>query len=227
MSQAHPMRSSPARTDAAHGHAIHDPDSKSAAAMPDAATDGAATPGAMHAEAVGANAPAEDVTVAHRTGAAASEVPAELSGKNGQHFWQSLEELAGTERFKDFIAREYPSQASRFDDLPERRTVLKLMGASLALAGFNSCTRQPDERILPYAKMPEAIIPGQPLYYATAMPWAAGSIGLLVENHMGRPTKIEGNELHPASLGATDPMAQGAVLTLYDPDRATNVNRRW
>ncbi|MBL8858417.1 MAG: TAT-variant-translocated molybdopterin oxidoreductase [Planctomycetes bacterium] len=153
-------------------------------------------------------------------------VPAELAGKSGPAFWQSLEELAGTERFKDFMAREYPTQAARMLDLPERRTVLKLMGASLALAGFNSCTRQPDEKIVPFAKSPEYLIPGQPLYFATAMPWAGGSIGLLVENHMGRPTKAEGNELHPASLGATDSFAQAAVLGLYDPDRATTVSNR-
>ncbi len=153
-------------------------------------------------------------------------VASELSGKNGSSFWQSLEEIADTDRFKDFIQREYPSQMSRFLDAPERRTVLKLMGASLALAGFNSCTRQPDEKIVPYAKSPEDLIPGLPLYFATAMPWAAGSIGLLVENHMGRPTKIEGNELHPASLGATDSFAQGTVLGLYDPDRATTITER-
>ena len=156
----------------------------------------------------------------------ATDVPEELSGKTGSSFWSSLEELSGTERFKDFLAREYPSQLSRFLDLPERRTVLKLMGASLALAGFNSCTRQPEERIVPYAKNPEALIPGQPLYFATAMPWASGAIGLLVENHMGRPTKIEGNEMHPASLGATDSFAQAAVLDLYDPDRGTAVTNR-
>ncbi|MDZ4774123.1 MAG: TAT-variant-translocated molybdopterin oxidoreductase [Planctomycetota bacterium] len=153
-------------------------------------------------------------------------VPAELAGKSGAEFWQSLEELSGTDRFKDYMQREYPTQASRLLDLPERRTVIKLMGASLALAGFNSCTRQPDEKIVPYAKNPESLIPGQPLYFATAMPWAAGAIGLLVENHMGRPTKTEGNELHPASLGATDSFAQASVLDLYDPDRATRVSNR-
>ena len=93
----------------------------------------------------------------------------------------------------------------------------------MALAGFNSCTRQPEERIVPYAKNPEALIPGQPLYFATAMPWASGAIGLLVENHMGRPTKIEGNEMHPASLGATDSFAQAAVLDLYDPDHSSGL----
>jgi molybdopterin-containing oxidoreductase family iron-sulfur binding subunit len=150
----------------------------------------------------------------------------ELAGAQGPGFWQSLEQLAGTERFQDFVRREYPDQFARLMDPPERRTVLKFMGASLALAGFTSCTKQPEERILPYAKNPESTIPGVPLYFATAMPWARGAIGLLVENHQGRPTKVEGNELHPASLGATDAIAQASVLELYDPDRSTTLRKR-
>jgi Fe-S-cluster-containing dehydrogenase component/anaerobic selenocysteine-containing dehydrogenase len=101
-----------------------------------------------------------------------------------------------------------------------RRDFLQLVGGSLAAVGAAACTRQPDERIHPYAKSPEALIPGKPLYFATAMPWSSGALGLLVESHMGRPTKIEGNPDHPASLGATDAFAQAAVLELYDPARA-------
>ncbi len=165
-------------------------------------------------------------TETHPEPRAGGELRAELAGKSGKAFWKSLEELSGTERFKDLIAREYPSQLERRLDVPERRTVLKLMGASLALAGFSACTRQPDEKIVPYAKNPEALVPGVPLFYATAMPWATGAIGLLVQSHMGRPTKIEGNELHPASLGATDALTQAAVLGLYDPDRSQNALHR-
>ncbi len=150
----------------------------------------------------------------------------ELAGKTGAQFWQSLEELAGTERFQDFVRREYPDQLERMIDPPERRTVLKLMGASLGLMGLSACTKQPEERIVPYAKNPESTIPGVPLYFATAMPWPRGSIGILVENHQGRPTKIEGNEQHPASRGATDAFTQGAVLELYDPDRSTTIQKR-
>ncbi len=150
----------------------------------------------------------------------------ELVGKTGPEFWRSLEELAGTERFQDFLRREYPDQAEKMLEEPERRTVLKLMGASLGLAGLAACTKQPEERILPYAKNPESTTPGVPIYFATAMPWARGSIGLLVENHQGRPTKIEGNELHPASRGASDAFAQSTVLELYDPDRSTTVLKR-
>ncbi len=150
----------------------------------------------------------------------------ELVGKTGPQYWRSLDELSGTERFQDYIRREYPDQLARLLDPPERRTVLKLMGASLALAGFSACTKQPEERILPYAKNPESTVPGVPLYFATAMPWRRGAIGLLVENHQGRPTKIEGNELHPASRGSTDSFAQASVLELYDPDRSTAIKKR-
>ena len=150
----------------------------------------------------------------------------ELAGKSGPEFWQSLEELSGTERFQEYLRREYPDQAEKMLSEPERRTVLKLMGASLGLAGLSACTKQPEERILPYAKNPESTTPGVPLYFATAMPWARGSIGLLVENHQGRPTKIEGNDQHPSSLGSTDAFAQAAVLELYDPDRSTTIQKR-
>jgi molybdopterin-containing oxidoreductase family iron-sulfur binding subunit len=150
----------------------------------------------------------------------------ELAGKTGAQFWQSLEELSGTERFQDFLRREYPEQLEKMISAPERRTVLKLMGASLGLMGLSACTKQPEERIVPYAKNPESTIPGVPLYFATAMPWQRGAIGLLVENHQGRPTKIEGNDQHPSSRGSTDAFAQGSVLELYDPDRSTTILKR-
>jgi molybdopterin-containing oxidoreductase family iron-sulfur binding subunit len=101
-----------------------------------------------------------------------------------------------------------------------RRTFLRLMGASLALAGVTACTRQPTETIVPYVRQPEDLIPGKPLFYATAMSIGGVATGLLVESHEGRPTKIEGNPLHPGSLGASDAFAQAAILGLYDPDRS-------
>jgi molybdopterin-containing oxidoreductase family iron-sulfur binding subunit len=94
------------------------------------------------------------------------------------------------------------------------------MGASLALAGVTACTKQPVEKIVPYVRQPEELIPGRPLFYATAMPLGGVATGWLVESHEGRPTKIEGNPLHPDSLGATDVFAQAAILGLYDPDRS-------
>jgi MoCo/4Fe-4S cofactor protein with predicted Tat translocation signal len=148
-------------------------------------------------------------------------IRAKLASATGPKYWQSLEELAGTEAFEDFLHREFPRQASEWDSgEPGRRTFLKLMGASLALAGMTACTRQPTELIMPYVRAPEELIPGKPLFYATAMPLSGVATGLLVESHMGRPTKIEGNPGHPASLGATDLFCQASVLTLYDPDRS-------
>jgi Fe-S-cluster-containing dehydrogenase component len=104
-----------------------------------------------------------------------------------------------------------------------RRTFMKLMGASLALGGFSACTRQPMEAIVPYVRQPEDLVLGEPLYFATAMPLAGAATGLLVESHEGRPTKIEGNPAHPASLGSADVFSQAAILSLYDPDRAQTI----
>jgi molybdopterin-containing oxidoreductase family iron-sulfur binding subunit len=102
------------------------------------------------------------------------------------------------------------------------------MAASLGLAGvgLSGCLRQPEEKIVPYVRQPEEIIPGKPLYFATCVTLGGYATGVLVESHLGRPTKIEGNPEHPASLGATDAFMQAAVLSLYDPDRSqTIVNR--
>ena len=109
---------------------------------------------------------------------------------------------------------------SQFCDGVSRRNFLKIMGASLALAGLTACTRQPTERITPYVKQPEELVPGKPLFYATAMTLDGIATGLLVESHEGRPTKVEGNPEHPASLGACDIFSQASVLGLYDPDRS-------
>ena len=143
-----------------------------------------------------------------------------LANTTGQQYWRSLEELADTEEFQWFLHNEFPRQASVFGEGVDRRQFLKLMGASLALAGLNACTRQPTENIMPYVRQPEEVIPGRPLFFATALPLGGVGCGVLVESHMGRPTKVEGNPDHPASLGATDVFAQASVLGLYDPDRS-------
>jgi MoCo/4Fe-4S cofactor protein with predicted Tat translocation signal len=143
-----------------------------------------------------------------------------LGQKSGKTYWRSLEELAESKEFYQLLHREFPEQASEWMDPVGRRKFLKLMGASLALAGLTACTRQPTETIAPYARQPEEIVLGKPLFYATAMPLGGVAIGLLVESHEGRPTKIEGNPDHPGSLGATDLFSQASVLSLYDPDRS-------
>ena len=135
-------------------------------------------------------------------------------------FWRTLEERAGDPAFQEHLYNEFPSEIEAITDPVARRTFLKLMGASMALAGVTACTRQPTEKIVPYVRQPEELIPGKPMFFATAMPLGGTAIGLLVESHEGRPTKIEGNPLHPSSFGATDIYAQAAILGLYDPDRS-------
>jgi len=107
----------------------------------------------------------------------------------------------------------------------DRRHFLEVMGASMALAGAAGCRPQPTETIVPYSKLPEQIVPGRPLYFATTFSECGRTLGLLVESHEGRPTKVEGNPAHPASLGATDAVSQASILSLYDPDRSQGVKR--
>ena len=120
-------------------------------------------------------------------------------------------------------SNEFAPGASEWTEGLSRREFLRLAGATLALAGFNSCTKQPLERIVPYVEQPEIVIPGKPLRFATATQYGGFGQGLLVTGYEGRPTKIEGNPTHPASLGATTVWAQADVLDLYDPDRAQTV----
>ncbi len=149
-----------------------------------------------------------------------ASVRARLAQDGGKRFWQSLEELSETKEYRDFLENEFPANAETAPEGINRREMLKLAAASAALAGLSACTKLPTERIVPYVKPPEEIIPGKPLFYATSMPLAGIATGLLVESQMGRPTKIEGNPEHPGSLGGTDVFAQASVLTLYDPDRS-------
>jgi molybdopterin-containing oxidoreductase family iron-sulfur binding subunit len=146
-----------------------------------------------------------------------------LEGSRGREYWRSLEAVSETPEFKEFLHREFPQNASEWLDPVGRRGFLKLMGASLTLAGISACTRQPDEAIVPYVRQPEELVPGKPLFYATAMAFAGAGVGLLVESHEGRPTKIEGNPDHPTSRGATDLFAQASILDLYDPDRSQTI----
>ncbi|HEX8476090.1 MAG TPA: TAT-variant-translocated molybdopterin oxidoreductase [Pyrinomonadaceae bacterium] len=154
------------------------------------------------------------------------EVRAKLNAAQGRDYWRSLEELADSDEFGELLQREFPRHASEWDEGTDRRTFIKLMGASLALAGLSGCSYQPPETIVPYVRQPEGMVPGKPLFFATAMPFAGAATGLLVRSNEGRPTKIEGNPDHPASLGASDLFAQASVLTLYDPDRSQTLNYR-
>jgi molybdopterin-containing oxidoreductase family iron-sulfur binding subunit len=154
-----------------------------------------------------------------------NEIRQRLSAARGQEYWRSLEELADSEEIRALLHREFPENATDWMDAVSRRGFLQLMGASLALAGLSACTSQPEERIVPYVQPPEELVPGKPLFFATAMPLGGFATGLLAQSHMGRPTKVEGNPKHPASLGATDAFAQASILTLYDPDRSQVTTR--
>ncbi|HMV99648.1 MAG TPA: TAT-variant-translocated molybdopterin oxidoreductase, partial [Acidobacteriota bacterium] len=154
-----------------------------------------------------------------------SSIREELNSKQGRQFWRSIEELTESEEFLELIRNQYPRQASLLGDAIDRRRFLQIMGASFALGGLTACNpiAAPTDKIVPYVRAPEEILPGKPLYYATSMVLGGFASGILVETHMGRPTKVEGNPDHPASLGATSAFAQAAVLDLYDPDRSKNV----
>jgi molybdopterin-containing oxidoreductase family iron-sulfur binding subunit len=150
-------------------------------------------------------------------------VRAKLPQEDGKRFWQSIDQLAETKEYREFLENEFPHDPEKDKEGINRREVLKLAAASAALAGLSACTKMPTQKIVPYVKPPEEIIPGRPLFYATSMPLAGVAAGLLVESHMGRPTKIEGNREHPGSLGGTDVFSQAATLGLYDPDRSKTV----
>ncbi|MFZ0307608.1 MAG: TAT-variant-translocated molybdopterin oxidoreductase [Candidatus Sulfotelmatobacter sp.] len=169
----------------------------------------------------------EDVCPSHKGKLDLESVRARLDEASKTHtgpeYWRSLEELAGSPAFQEALHREFPKGASEWVDSVSRRGFLKVMGASMALAGMTGCVRLPLEPIVPYVRQPEDVIPGRPQFYATAMTLGGYASPLLVESHLGRPTKIEGNDKHPASLGGTDIFAQAHVLGLYDPDRSQSV----
>jgi MoCo/4Fe-4S cofactor protein with predicted Tat translocation signal len=152
-----------------------------------------------------------------------SAVREKLKEKTGKQYWRTLEELADDPQFTELMHREFPRHASEWDDAVDRRNFLKLMGASLALAGMAGCGVPDETHIVPYVKQPDGMMLGRPNFYATAMPFGADAIGVLVESHEGRPTKLEGNPDHPSSLGSTNAFTQASILNLYDPDRAQTV----
>jgi len=160
------------------------------------------------------------------------QVRAELKPLKGKRYWRSVDELADTPEFQAAVEREFPSAAQEWVDPVSRRGFMKLMGASLALAGLAGCTKQPDEPIYPYVKAPEDLILGKPMYFATAHPFVTGAVPLLVKSDQFRPIKIDGNPEHPYNQGSSDPFTQATLLDLYDPDRSQHVtyrgeNREW
>jgi len=143
----------------------------------------------------------------------------------GRAVWRTMDEWADTEEFRDLVSREFPSVLPEFFDPATRRQFLRVMGASILLAGATGCAYQPPEQIVPYVTQPSRITPGKPLMYATAVPSCGYAMGAIVETHEGRPTHLSGNPTHPASLGASDPFMTASILDLYDPDRSQAVLR--
>ncbi len=138
--------------------------------------------------------------------------------------WRSAGQLEDTADFRQWMDREFPRGAAELAspeaDETSRRSFLKLMGASTALAGFGmAACRRPESYIVPYTKAPEWVIPGTATYYASSMPRAQGATPLVVTTFEGRPTKLAPNKLHPDAEG-TDAFAQASVLDLYSPSRS-------
>jgi molybdopterin-containing oxidoreductase family iron-sulfur binding subunit len=144
--------------------------------------------------------------------------------KNGTQYWRSLEQLADSPEFKARLNEEFPLGAAELEVKSgvDRRNFLGLLGASMALAGVTStgCIRKPSEKILPYAVRPEDLVEGRAQQYASVLRAGPTVLGVLVTTHENRPTKVEGNPMHPHSLGGTNVWAQSSVLDLYDPDRS-------
>jgi molybdopterin-containing oxidoreductase family iron-sulfur binding subunit len=188
---------------------------------------------------VGAEAPTyhsapmtHPVPTPHSTPMTLEAVQQELKAVKGKRYWRSIDELSDTPEFQAALEKEFPGAAQEWVDPVSRRGFMKLMGASLALAGMAGCTKQPDEPIYPYIKAPEDLILGKPNYFATAMPMPTGAVPLLVKSDQYRPIKIDGNPEHPYNQGSSDVFSQGALLDLYDPDRSQHVtyrgeNREW
>jgi len=149
--------------------------------------------------------------------------------ESGRLYWRSLDQLARTPEFQQWLEREFPEGASEWQDPVSRRHFMRIMSASFLLAGLGlagSGCRRPEERLMPFAQHPEGYVHGRPEYYATAMPTRTGALPLVVKAHEGRPIKIEGNDRYPDGNGGTDRWAQASILSLYDPDRARRITHQ-
>ena len=155
-----------------------------------------------------------------------ARLDAQGGAKGGKRFWQSMDDLVDAPGFMEMVKEEFPRQASELTDGFSRRGFMKVMGASLALAGVTGCTKQPDETIYPYVKQPQDLIISKFNYFATVHPFPTGAVPVLVKSQEYRPVKIDGNPEHPMSKGKTDLFTQATLLDLYDPDRSKHVIQR-
>src|SRR6201996_3762306 len=154
------------------------------------------------------------------------QVREKLKNVKGKRYWRSVDELANTPDFQAAVEREFPAAAQEWVDPVSRRGFMKLMGASMALAGLAGCAKQPDEPIYPYVKAPEDLVLGKTIYFASAHPFPTGAVPLLVKSDAFRPIKVDGNPEHPVNKGGSDPITQGTLLDLYDPDRSQRCSYR-
>jgi len=169
------------------------------------------------------NPQAADSVPDQSSGMTLVQVREKLKSVKGKRYWRSVDELANTPDFQAAVEREFPSAAQEWVDPVSRRGFMKLMGASMALAGMAGCAKQPDEPIYPYVKAPEDLILGKPNYFATAHPFVTGAVPTLVKADSFRPIKVDGNPEHPYNVGSSDVFTQGTLLDLYDPDRSQKV----
>lgn len=172
----------------------------------------------MVAKDTGLNVLGQDQPV--KQGVTLAAARAELDASAG---WQGVDQAANHPGFGRRVEQEFPAHAGEWVDPVSRRGFMKLMGASLAMAGLAGCTKQPDEPIYPYVKAPEDLILGKPNYFATAFPFSTGALPLLIKSDAYRPIKVDGNPEHPMSMGGSDPLSQASLLGLYDPDRSQRV----
>ncbi len=141
----------------------------------------------------------------------------------GRRYWRSVDQLAETPEFKQWLEREFPEGATDLTDPVSRRHFVKIMSASFMLAGMGLAgtgCRRPEDKLMPFGKAAENYTYGTSQYFATAMPTRGGAIPLIAKSYEGRPIKLEGNPLYPGGNGSTDRYAQASILNLYDPDRA-------
>ncbi|HWP04617.1 MAG TPA: TAT-variant-translocated molybdopterin oxidoreductase [Polyangiaceae bacterium] len=157
--------------------------------------------------------------------AGAGAEPAPTAGSARPRFWRSFAELDNTPEFRASLEREFAAPPADVPpNAPERRRFMQLMGASLGLAGVGC--RWQEDKMLPLTRRPEGTIPGSTKRYATAMELDGVAVGLHATSYDGRPIKIEGNPLHPESLGGASAVHQASVLGVYDPDRSDKPWRR-
>ena len=136
----------------------------------------------------------------------------------GKRIWRSLEEYQHSDAFGEMLKSEFPSLFELWT--VDRRQVLQVMGASLALAGMSGCKPVRSDDVVPFVNRPGGFIEGRVEHYATAVLFEGFAQPVLATTSAGRPIKLDGNPEHPAFRGGSTPFMQAAILDLYDPDRS-------